>query len=69
MSTPDWVQDAIFYQIFPIVLQEAATTHPPIYRLNPGSPPRPRMDLKVATCTESLISWITCRIWESPLFI
>ena len=46
MTTPDWVQDAIFYQIFPDRLHERNATPLATCRLNRGTLPPPRMDFK-----------------------
>ncbi len=59
ITTPDWVQDAVFYQIFPDRLPEAAVIRPELYRSNPGTRPPPRMATRAVTCTGSQKSWIT----------
>ena len=61
MTTPDWVQDAIFYQIFPDrfrAAREARVIRLAACRLSHGTLPPPPMVSKAVIYMGSLKNWI-----------
>ena len=58
MTTPDWVQDAIFYQIFPDRFAKSTRNPSAIFPLKHGILPPHHMDLRAATYMGSPKSWI-----------
>ena len=65
IDTPDWVRDAVFYQIFPdrFATSPACPSRAPI---EPGTPRRPTTASRAATCWASRSTSRTSRTSASP---
>ncbi len=60
MDTPDWIRDAVFYQIVPDrFARSGRLAKPP--QLEAWDTPRPFVAIKEGTCTGLLNLWIILR--------
>ncbi len=66
--TPDWVKNAIFYQIFPDRFAKSDSLEKPTY-IEPWDAPPTRLGFKGGDLLESMKNWITCRTLGSMRFI
>ena len=64
IEVPAWVQDAVFYQIFPGRFARSERVRNP--RDRPGTRRRPGRVITAATCGEWSSTWTTWWTWASP---
>ena len=63
-TTPEWVKDAVFYQIFPDRFARSGSVAKP-RNLEPWDSPPTHMGSRAGISWGSWSTWTTCRSWAS----